>query len=278
MPLSELVITRKGAGEVVVLLHGIGHRRQAWNPVFERLAESYDVIAVDLAGFGESAAYPKGVAYNMDNACADITANFALWNVQRPHVVGNSLGGAIALELAARNLVASVTALSPAGFFGWTGRIRAVIGLTPIRLGALLPLTFLYWLLGFSIARKLTGWSLYNNPDRFGQEDYFGDAKALHNSKAFERTASKVPTYGFHGSPTSPTTIAWGDKDRILNPKQAETARARLPEANHVTLPDCGHVPMVDDPELVIRVIKQTIARTQSAQPQSTATELDESA
>ena len=65
---SELVYTRKGSGEPLVLIHGIGHRRQAWDPVFERLAESYDVIAVDLAGFGESPAYPHGVGYNMPNA------------------------------------------------------------------------------------------------------------------------------------------------------------------------------------------------------------------
>ena len=65
---SELVYTRKGSGEPLVLIHGIGHRRQAWDPVFERLAESYDVIAVDLAGFGESPAYPYGVGYNMPSA------------------------------------------------------------------------------------------------------------------------------------------------------------------------------------------------------------------
>lgn len=273
MQLSELVFTRKGAGETVVLIHGIGHRRQAWSPIFERLAESYDVISVDLAGFGESPAYPKGVRYDMNNACANMAANFTSWGIDRPHVVGNSLGGAIALELGARDLVRSVTALSPAGFFGWPGRIQATLMLLPLRAVSLLPLVFLRWFLGFSVGRKVGGAGLYVHPDRFGQEDYFGDATAMHHSTAFERTALNIPTYNFHGHPTAPTTIAWGDKDRILNPKQAETARERLPEAHHVTLPDCGHVPMVDDPELVIRVIEQTIARTQS-----NIAEFDESA
>src|SRR5687767_4165720 len=113
MLLSELVHTRKGSGEPLVLIHGIGHRRQAWDPVVDLLAQSYDVIAVDLAGFGESPAYPDGVPYDMDHAMEDLSANFAAWGIEKPHVVGNSLGGAIALELGARGLARSVTALSP---------------------------------------------------------------------------------------------------------------------------------------------------------------------
>ncbi len=264
MPLSELVYTRKGAGETVVLIHGIGHRRQAWNPIFERLAESFDVIAVDLAGFGESPAYAHNVRYNMENACANLSANFESWGVDRPHVVGNSLGGALALELGARDLTASVTAFSPAGFFGWPGRIQAAVMLLPMRLGSLFPLPVLHWFLGFPLGRRIGGAGLYVHPERFGQEDYFGDVKAMRHSSGFERTALSIPNYGFFGHPTAATTIAWGDQDRMLNPKQARTARVRLPEAHHVTLPDCGHVPMVDDPELIIRVIEQTIARAQS--------------
>ena len=63
------------------------------------------MIALDLSGFGESAPYPRGQRYDMDNACRDLAANFAEWGIERPHVVGNSLGGAISLELAARDLV-----------------------------------------------------------------------------------------------------------------------------------------------------------------------------
>ena len=96
---THLAYTRKGSGEPLVLIHGIGHRRQAWNPVLDVLAQQYDVIAVDLAGFGESDPYPAGTAYSMENACAILSQNFAEWGISRPHVVGNSLGGAIALEL-----------------------------------------------------------------------------------------------------------------------------------------------------------------------------------
>ena len=52
--MSALSYTRTGAGEPLVLLHGIGMSRQVWNPLLPALAQSFDVIAVDLPGFGES--------------------------------------------------------------------------------------------------------------------------------------------------------------------------------------------------------------------------------
>ena len=259
--------TRKGSGEPVVLIHGIGHRRQAWDPIFEQLAEKYDVTAIDLAGFGESPAYPKSTPYTMDSAIEHLTHNFALLGIENPHVVGNSLGGAISLELGARGHARSVTALSPAGFFGLAGRAQALAVLLPIRFVSLLPLFFLKWMTGFAPVRKIAGRGLYFHPERFSAADVFGDAKALHHSKAFERTALNVPQYSFTGNPTVPTTVAWGNKDYVLNPNQAEVARTRLPQANHVSLPNCGHVPMVDDPELVISVIEKTIARA-AAEPE----------
>jgi pimeloyl-ACP methyl ester carboxylesterase len=52
-----------------------------------------------------------------------------------------------------------------------------------------------------------------------------------------------------------PVTIAWGTRDRLLPPRQGARARARRPEARHVSLPGCGHVPFSDDPPLVTRVL-----------------------
>lgn len=267
MSLLPVAYTRKGSGEPVVLIHGIGHRRQAWNPIFDQLAEKYDVIAIDLAGFGESPAYPKSMPYTMDSAIDHLTDNFKALGLDRPHVVGNSLGGAISLELATRGHVRSATALSPAGFFGFRGRAQALAVLLPIRFVSLLPLFLLKWMTSYALVRKIAGHGLYVHPERFSAEDVFGDARSLHYSKAFERTAINVPKYSFTGNPAVPVTVAWGDRDFVLNPAQAEVARRRLPNARHVPLPNCGHVPMIDDPGLVISVIDQTIARA-SAEPE----------
>ena len=119
----EVAFERRGNGSPLVLLHGIGHRWQAWEPVLDALAERHDVIAVDLPGFGRSPLLPEGRGYDMADAvqaCADIFEDMGL---DRPHVAGNSLGAVMSLELASRGLVSSATALAPAGF--WTPRDRA---------------------------------------------------------------------------------------------------------------------------------------------------------
>jgi pimeloyl-ACP methyl ester carboxylesterase len=263
--LSELVHTRRGSGEPLVLIHGIGHRRQAWDPVLDRLAQSYDVIAVDLAGFGESPAYPTGVPYDMDNACANLSANFAAWGVERPHVVGNSLGGAIALELGARGLVRSVTALSPAGFFGHVNRLQTFVLLVVLRLSSRLPDKALRLVSRSAIGRRLAGATLYTHPERFTADEVYGDAVALKHCAAFERTLAKGATYAFRSHLSVPTTIAWGTRDLILPFSSSAIAQERLPEARHVALPHCGHVPMIDDPALVVRVVENTTAETLEA-------------
>jgi pimeloyl-ACP methyl ester carboxylesterase len=107
-----------GSGPPLVLLHGIGSRRGMWSPVVGALARERRVIAVDIPGFAASGAEP------VDPTPAGFTTRMEQWFAEqglgRPHVAGNSMGGAIALELARRGTVASATALSPAGF--WTPR------------------------------------------------------------------------------------------------------------------------------------------------------------
>lgn len=262
---SELVYTRKGSGEPLVLIHGIGHRRQAWNPVFERLAESYDVISVDLAGFGESAAYPQGVPYDMDTACDNLADNFAAWGIERPHVAGNSLGGAISLELGSRGLVSSVTALSPAGFFRGADKTFAFSALILLKLTSYLPIPVVTYALRKPRGRRLIGRTLYERGDRITVDDFLGDAAALRNCTAFLRTLKAGARYKFSDPVPVPTTIAWGTRDHVLLYGQSAVARERLPEATHVALPNSGHVPMVDDPELIIRVIDQTVMRSRDA-------------
>lgn len=260
----DLAYTRRGpeGATPVVLLHGIGHRRQAWEPILDQLAERYDVIAADLSGFGQSPAFAGEVTYSMDNACDHLLTQFERWEISKPHVVGNSLGGAIALELGARGLVASVTALSPAGFFGPLNRFQALIPLLLMRLLALVtPKAVLRRLAAIPGGRRLIGLPLYSHPERHGAEATYGDSLALKHATAFERTAVAAITYRFDSHVPVPTTVAWGTKDRLLPYAQAGTARARLPHARHEPLPGAGHVPMADDPELIVRLIEQTVAQ-----------------
>ena len=109
---------REGAGAPLVLLHGIGLRWQINAPVIGRLAANFDVIACDSPGFGDSPSLPDGVKPTIPAYADAFERFFAKERIERPHVAGNSMGGAIALELARRGVTASTTATSPAGF--WT--------------------------------------------------------------------------------------------------------------------------------------------------------------
>jgi pimeloyl-ACP methyl ester carboxylesterase len=258
---THLAYTRQGSGEPLVLIHGIGHRRQAWDPVLDRLSGSYDVIAVDLAGFGESEPYPAGTPYSMDNACRILAENFEEWGISRPHVAGNSLGGAIALELGARGLARSVTALSPAGFFRNVGdRLQAFLLLFLLRFSAMAPMPVLRAVSRSAFGRRIAGLSLYSHPERFDNEAVLGDAIALKQARAFEGTIKAGLRYAFTSPVAVPTTVAWATRDRILRFGQSALAQERLPDARHLALPHCGHVPMIDDPDLIVRVIENTVA------------------
>ena len=96
---TSVAYRREGSGEPLLLLHGIGHHLQAWDPVFALLAADRDVIAVDLPGFGASPGLPDGVAYDLATVVPVLGALCEALSLDRPHVAGNSLGGLLALEL-----------------------------------------------------------------------------------------------------------------------------------------------------------------------------------
>jgi pimeloyl-ACP methyl ester carboxylesterase len=262
MSTVDLAYERRGGGPPLVLLHGIGHHWRAWEPVLDRLAEHHDVVAVDLPGFGRSPVPDKGVPPGMPGAVAAVARFFEAFGLNRPHVAGNSLGGAIALELAAAGEVASATALSPAGFATpWEIR-RALATLRGHRLGAHVPIGVLRAYYRVGVARQLAFGMLVARPALLTQERMLADTLALRRGKAFNAVARGGRRYAFGGPvPTVPVTVAWGTKDRILPYRQAARAARLLPNARHLALDGCGHVPMSDDPDLVAQVILETCAR-----------------
>ncbi|WP_025274306.1 alpha/beta fold hydrolase [Haloglycomyces albus] len=254
----ELNHHRQGHGEPLLLFHGIGHRWQAWEPILDRLAEYHEVIAVDLPGFGESPVPPNGVPTNMDEAVAEVARFLRDQSIEKPHVAGNSLGGAIALELADHDLVASCTALSPAGFFTPGEARRGVRILKRMRASTYWPKPILRTALRLPFVRDLSYKPIIADPTTLPSQRLLDDARALRRGKGFRPIAKEAPRYSFRGEPKAPTTVAWGTNDRILRPRQAIRAQVRLPEVRHLPLEGCGHVPMSDDPTAVAEAILTT--------------------
>jgi pimeloyl-ACP methyl ester carboxylesterase len=249
---------RRGSGTPLVLLHGIGHRWQAWEPVLDLLAAHHEVIAIDLPGFGDSPVPEGGMPEAMTGTVTAVGQFFDTIDLDHPHVAGNSLGGAIALELAAAGRVASATALSPAGFFTEVERRAAVRTLSFMRATTFQPTTVLRMALRSPVVRAQSFGRLVVHPERLSPERAFGDTMALRRGIGFRAVVKSSREYSFLGQPTVPVTVAWGDHDRILPPRQADRARERLPNARHVSLPGCGHVPMSDAPDLVAKIVLET--------------------
>lgn len=248
---------RTGAGEPLLLLHGIGHHWQAWEPVLAILAAERDVIAVDLPGFGTSPALPDGVSYDLSTVSAALGALCEALQVERPHVAGNSLGGLLALELGREKLVRSVTALSPAGF--WTeGERRYAFGtLRAMRLGAeAMPLPMIERLSRTAAGRAALTSTIYARPGRRSPEATVAETLALRGATGFHETLTAGRDVLFTDDVAGlPVTIAWGTQDRLLLRRQGIRAKHAIPGARLIRLPGCGHVPMNDDPALVARVI-----------------------
>ncbi|MEU6477092.1 alpha/beta fold hydrolase [Streptomyces sp. NPDC047017] len=252
-----LSYARVGSGEPLLLLHGIGHHRQAWDPVIHLLAGERDVIAVDLPGFGASPALPDGLRHDLPTMNAALAALCEALEIERPHVAGNSLGGLLALELGREKLARSVTALSPAGFWTESERRYAFGVLQAMRSTARrTPLPLVERLSRTAAGRTVLTSTIYAHPARRSPEAVVAETLALAQATGFEETLRAGIGVRFADDiPGVPVTVAWGARDRLLLRRQGVRAKRVIPQARLVRLPGCGHVPMNDDPALVARVI-----------------------
>jgi len=257
---------REGSGQPLVLLHGVGHHWQAWRPVIPLLAEDLDVLACDTPGFGSSAPLPAGIEPTITAYADAFEWFFAELGIERPHVAGNSMGGAVALELARRRAVRSATAFSPAGF--WTAAERRFCQLSLGLLGGV-PSSLRPLLLGLARTRagRVALFSqTFGFPSRLPAEEAVATLADAWAAPALKRTLEAFSGYRFRDPEALrnvPVTIAWGNRDRLLPYRlQAPRARRMLPQATHVTL-GAGHVPFYDDPEAAAAVIRARVLTTQ---------------
>jgi pimeloyl-ACP methyl ester carboxylesterase len=268
---------REGAGPPLVLLHGVGHHWQAWKPVIGLLSGEFEVIACDSPGFGRSSQLPASIEPTVAAYADAFEWFFVELGLERPHVAGNSMGGAIVLELARRRAVRSATAFSPAGF--WTplelryaqNSLRALANM-PVALRPAIA----------ALARTRSGRralfaQTYGYPARLPAEEAVATLEDAWAAPAFSGALAAFDDYTF-SEPEElrnvPVAVAWGRLDRLLPYRfQAPRAREMLPWAMHVTL-GAGHVPFSDDPAAVAEVIRAR-ARSAPAVPRAPLTAAD---
>lgn len=246
-----------GTGEPLVLVHGITHRRQAWYPVLEHLTDHRTVVLFDLPGHGESHDLVVRDGDVQGTLRVELVALLDQLGIERPHIAGNSLGGRIALEAAADDLVASATVLSPAAYwhnsfdFAYVRFVFRWLTTSARLLAPAVPT-----LARSAVARRLMGAVVSAHPERIPPDEFVADLEGMRRAiPAMKKIFPAAEVFDRRIPADIPVTVAWAARDRILLPYQARIAERRLPQARHIRLPGCGHVPMADDPELVAHVL-----------------------
>ena len=263
--MTRLAFNRRGAGAPLVLLHGLGSSRRAWDPVIPALAELFDVLAVDLPGFGDSKPFPPQLEPQPSALAAAIDGFLDDLGIDTPHVVGNSLGGWVALELAHSRSVASLTLLSPAGL--WPGNTprynRATLRATRWLAQHGRPLSPL---MDFKVGRTLVLGQTHGRPWKMSADRARTTIRAMGDSRGFDPTfaATLDRHYRARERIDAPVTLAFGSRDLVLLPHQSRHLDQLPAGTRPQKLPGCGHVPMFDDPTAVAALI---VASTMKSTP-----------
>ncbi len=184
-------------------------------------------------------------------------------NLERPHLAGNSLGGWVSVELARRGRAASVCALSPAGFWWDSKSHKQVVGrLRRSRALGRFSRPIAPLMLKSATVRRIGMREAMCRGDHLSAErtvswiDDMRDCPFFDDYSPDEQVAPMDPL-------PCPVTLAWSQVDRIVPAETyGKTARERLPGATWVILPGVGHIPWIDDPDLVVRTILATTGAT----------------
>ncbi len=259
-------------GDLVLLIHGYSGDRNSWLFLQEPLAARYRVYALDLPGHGTSAkdvgAGPEGPAGSSGAAgpavpggtlgvLADAVAGVLdALGAERAHLVGHSMGGAVALAVAARNpaRIASLTLIAPSGFGPEinAGYLRGFADAQTRR--ELKPVIGQLFADESLVTRQLVD-------DLLAYKRLDGVDEALHtladtlldgNAQRGDSAASLAAMGG-----TVPVTVVWGRADRIIPAAQAESVAGAV---RHL-IDGAGHMPHMERPAEVQAAIEETIAR-----------------
>ncbi|WP_205697626.1 alpha/beta fold hydrolase [Conexibacter sp. SYSU D00693] len=279
MPEISAARYRAGQGEPLVLIHGFTATWRCWEPVLAPLVAQFDVFAPTLPGHDGGAAWPTAGRFGLQDAVDLVEAELDEQGMTgRVHVVGNSMGGTIALELARRGRALSCTALSPgAGWFHGDAEGERIIKF-------------------FKRQQKMARASAPHLdrvmrrpvPRRLALRDVMlhGELVQPADAAAMTRSSTKCEVvdlvYGAIrdgsailadlGDVPAPVIVAWARHDRILPlERHAPRFRNEIKDVDFRILEGCGHVPMWDDPALVVKTIQDGVQAGRRAAAQAAA-------
>lgn len=255
----------------ILLLHGIGRSLEDWEPQYRRLAE-YRTIALDIPGFGFSNRPRQPMSLRV--LAQGIAETLDALEERRPlHVVGNSLGGALALQLLGHQprRVASLVLVNSAGFGSEVNRLARVLTIPgiggfaarhPTRASARMMERLIFDDPSLATDERVDHALTISRQPEVGAALH-EMARVLGTVKGF-RSRWRAELIARATKHPRPTLIMWGDRDRFLPARQLIAARRLLPHAETHLLTGVGHMPQIECPgkfaELVLGFIRRISA------------------
>jgi pimeloyl-ACP methyl ester carboxylesterase len=255
-----------GSGKPLIMIHGMGSASTAWRQITPRLAEQFRVVHIDLPGHGFS---PLESHKGMDphSLAERVLEEIDALKIENFHLVGNSLGGWIVLDLASEHAdrVLSVTGVAPAGLWLSPVNRRRPIGAYARTLAQFTyPLAPLF--MRYEWARKIGFLEVSPLWKELPQQTILDAVKAMGTSAGYYPAWDSLLMLRFDKpvEPKIPVTIIFGDADKTL-PANTSQERSLAPlHAEWIRIEKSGHAPMWDHPDEVVNIIVNTTAKAQS--------------
>lgn len=256
----------EGEGAPVILIHGISNCMEDWLLNFEALAQNHRVYALDLIGHGRTDK-PLSNPYRFTDFARFVKEFMDALQIKRAHLVGHSLGGAVAL-LVALNYPSYVNRLVLVDSAGVARQISVVLRLLSIPgLGELLGSMALGGDQEKRVAFRRQSWpdpavvpdemilrKLAAVPWQEIRRSYFKALRASMNILGTKKSAYLPIRQGLASLP-NPTLVIWGEQDDLIPVSQAQILKDNLPDARVVIFENSKHDPMVTEPQRFNRLV-----------------------
>lgn len=250
MSKPKIAIDECGAGDPLVLVHGLGTSRAIWHRVVPDLARERRVVLVDIPGFGESDSLGEGFEFDRVAAAIDdvVTAQ-----VNEPYdLLGTSLGGALALTLATErpDSVRHLVLAAPAGFHPHHPKIAVAAG----HVGAAIVKVrreIGRHLVGRATARRALLWRVVHDGARLPASDahlMLTASRYARRVREATRAAAGADLLPLVRKVKAPFGLLWGEHDHVVPIANSRGITAARPDVPFETVRGTGHVPHLERP------------------------------
>ncbi len=245
-------------GDTIVMVHGFGANKDNWTRLADQLTDDFNVYAIDLPGHGDSSK-PLDLGYTLDEQTEHLAGILTALGIDRFHMMGNSMGGAITALFAARypERIKTAVLFDPAGIFEHESELVDLVRegdnpLIPSKPGDL---------------KRLMDFALEEEP--FVPWPILGvlEDKAIANQDINRVIFAAIRDSGFESAfqqqitrIQDPVLVVWGKQDRIIDYRNGALFVEAIPDARLELLDGIGHAPMLEAPERSAQLFRTFLA------------------